>query len=83
MHQVRCMAAILFLIGNGLEQPSVINHMLDVERCPRKPQYGMAAAEPLTLYDCEFEGVEWERDQRAYEKVVAHFQSMWTMRMVQ
>ena len=83
MHQVRCMAGILFLIGNGLEQPSVIDHMLDMERCPRKPQYGMAAAEPLVLYDCEFEGLEWECDQRTYEKVVAHFQSLWTTRMVQ
>ena len=83
MHQVRCMAAVLFLIGNGLEQPSLIDHMLDMERCPRKPQYGMAAAEPLILYDCEFEGLEWECDQRSYEKVVAHFQSLWTTKMVQ
>ena len=83
MHQVRCMAGILFLIGNGLEQPSVVDHMLDVTRCPRKPQYGMAAPEPLILYDCEFDGLEWEWDQRAYEKVVAHFQGMWTTKMVQ
>ena len=83
MHQVRCMAAVLFLVGNGLEQPSVIDHMLDIKRCPRKPQYGMAAPEPLILYDCTFEGLEWECDQRSHEKLLAHFQSLWTTRMVQ
>ena len=83
MHQVRCMAGILFLIGNGLEQPSIINHMLDISHCPRKPQYGMAAPEPLVLYDCTFDGLEWERDQRSYEKLVIHFQHLWTTKMVQ
>ena len=77
------MAAVLFLVGNGLEQPSVVDYMLDITRCPRKPQYGMAAPEPLVLYDCTFEGLEWECDQRSYEKVVTHFQSLWTTRMVQ
>ena len=43
--QVRCMAAILFLIGHGLERSEVIDHMLDIERCPCKPQYGMASGE--------------------------------------
>lgn len=83
MHQVRCMTGILFLIGNGLEQPSIINHMLDITHCPRKPQYGMAAPEPLVLYDCTFDGLEWERDQRSYEKLVTHFQRLWTTKMVQ
>ena len=39
-HQVRCMVAVLFLIGHGLEKPDLIGHMLDIER---KPQYGMAS----------------------------------------
>ncbi len=32
MHQVRCMAGILFLIGNGLETPDIVQHMLDIEK---------------------------------------------------
>ncbi len=32
MHQVRCMAGILFLIGNGLETPDIVKHMLDIEK---------------------------------------------------
>ncbi|NXT84443.1 PUS3 synthase, partial [Zapornia atra] len=38
-HQVRCMMAILFLIGQGMEKPEVIDELLDVEKNPQKPQY--------------------------------------------
>lgn len=38
-HQVRCMMAILFLIGQGMESPEIIDELLDVEKNPRKPQY--------------------------------------------
>ena len=39
------MVAILFLVGMELEQPQVITHMLDVEKTPGKPQYGMASGQ--------------------------------------
>lgn len=38
-HQIRCMMAILFLIGQRMEKPEIIEELLDVERNPRKPQY--------------------------------------------
>ena len=76
------MMGLLFLVGNGLEQPSIIRHMLDLERCPRKPQYGMAAPEPLILFRCNFEGVVWKQDERAAEKLIAHFQQLWTQQAV-
>lgn len=82
MHQVRCMMGLLFLVGNGLEQPSVISHMLDLQRCPNKPQYGMATPEPLVLYECCFEGLEWQREERAGRKMVEHFQHLWTRQAV-
>ncbi len=41
-HQVRCMVAVLLMVGQGLEQPSVVQKLLDVERCPCKPSYSMA-----------------------------------------
>jgi tRNA pseudouridine38/39 synthase len=81
-HQVRCMAGILFLIGNRLEKMEVIDHMLDVDDCPRKPQYGMAADYPLILYDCAFEGLKWETDEYSHKKVVSHFQQLWTKKMM-
>ncbi|KAL9044431.1 MAG: hypothetical protein Q9214_002432 [Letrouitia sp. 1 TL-2023] len=53
-HQVRHMAAILFLIGQGLESPSLIDTLLDVEHMPQKPMYEMANDAPLVLEDCIF-----------------------------
>nr|GMD50137.1 tRNA pseudouridine(38/39) synthase isoform X1 [Ipomoea batatas] len=58
-HQIRCMVAVLFLIGQGFESPNVIDLLLDIERMPRKPQYIMAPEIPLVLQCCEFEGVRF------------------------
>ena len=70
--------AVLFLIGHGLEEEPVILHMLDIQRCPCKPQYGMAAPEPLVLHDCHFDNLEWEQDAGEGKKVVIQFQELWT-----
>ena len=53
-HQVRHMVAILFLIGQGLEAPGLIDELLDVNKNPQKPQYEMADDAPLVLWDCVF-----------------------------
>ena len=59
-HQVRCMMSILFLIGQKLEPPSVIDRLLDITKTPAKPNYEMASEIPLVLYDCEFDNLEWQ-----------------------
>lgn len=75
-HQVRCMTAILFLVGQGLEEPSVVTDLLDVNKTPQKPVYDMASDLPLILYDCKFPEMEWIKptsgDYKAvkYSKVV-------------
>ncbi|KAK5475400.1 pseudouridine synthase deg1 [Exophiala xenobiotica] len=53
-HQVRCMVAMLFLVGQGLEEPSLIDELLDVEKNPGRPMYEMADDAPLVLWDCVF-----------------------------
>ncbi|KFY14904.1 hypothetical protein V492_02333 [Pseudogymnoascus sp. VKM F-4246] len=53
-HQVRCMVAILFLVGQGLEKPTIIKELLDVEKSPSRPAYEMAQDSPLVLWDCVF-----------------------------
>eukprot|EP00795_Rhopilema_esculentum_P006601 gene6601-12140_t len=58
-HQVRCMVSVLFLIGLRLESSEVIDRLLDVEFCPKKPQYSMASEVPLVLYDCTFDKINW------------------------
>ena len=40
--QVRCIAAVLLLVGRGLEAPSLVACLLDVEQLPGKPQYCLA-----------------------------------------
>ncbi|RDA91684.1 hypothetical protein CP533_2333 [Ophiocordyceps camponoti-saundersi (nom. inval.)] len=53
-HQIRHMVAVLFLVGQGLEKPSVVSQLLDVEAHPCKPTYAMADEVPLVLWDCVF-----------------------------
>lgn len=53
-HQVRYMATVLFLVGLGREDVSVVDQLLDVQKTKRKPQYEMAPDEPLVLWRCGF-----------------------------
>ena len=53
-HQVRHLVAILFLIGQGLDSPSLVSDLLDVSRFPQRPKYEMASEVPLVLWDCIF-----------------------------
>lgn len=55
--QVRCIAAILLMVGRGHEKPGVVREMLDIERQPRKPQYDLAPEAPLILLGAEFDGL--------------------------
>ena len=54
-HQVRCMAALLLLVGRRAEAPSVIDALLDVAALPGKPAYEMAPEEPLLLFACGYD----------------------------
>ncbi|XP_068023383.1 tRNA pseudouridine(38/39) synthase isoform X2 [Melanerpes formicivorus] len=80
--QVRCMMAILFLVGQGAESPEVIDELLDVEKNPRKPQYSMAVEFPLVLYNCEFENLQWLYDRDVQEFNVTHLQQLWASQAV-
>lgn len=53
-HQVRSLVAILFLIGQGLESPTLIPALLDTTTNARRPKYEMASDAPLVLWDCIF-----------------------------
>ncbi|XP_002708689.1 tRNA pseudouridine(38/39) synthase [Oryctolagus cuniculus] len=76
-HQVRCMMAILFLIGQGMEKPDIIDELLNVEKNPQKPQYSMAVEFPLVLHDCKFENIKWIYDQEVQQFNVTHLQQLW------
>ncbi|PSR87034.1 pseudouridine synthase [Coniella lustricola] len=53
-HQIRCMVAILFLIGQGLEPVSLVSTLLDTAKQPCRPNYVLADDAPLVLWDCLF-----------------------------
>lgn len=48
-HQVRCMVAVLLMVGARLEAPHVVDSLLDVATVGGKPAYDMAPEEPLVL----------------------------------
>lgn len=70
-HQVRSLIAVLFLIGQGLEPPSLISSLLDISANPTRPKYEMASDAPLVLWDCIFphaDEVEASEDrEKGYE----------------
>jgi tRNA pseudouridine38/39 synthase len=79
-HQVRCMMAILFLVGQKLEEPEIVRDLLNVEKFPNKPEYEMANDIPLVLYDCVYDGLEWqypEEGSRSREKMLKDLFSTW------
>lgn len=53
-HQVRHIVAILFLVGQRLEPPSIVTDLLDAKNNPRRPTYEMAIDTPLVLWNCIF-----------------------------
>ncbi|KAG5642476.1 hypothetical protein DXG03_002754 [Asterophora parasitica] len=66
-HQVRHIMAVLFMVGHGQEEPSVVTNLMNVEEglepnatetvnC--KPEYQMAYALPLLLWDCGYPEAE-------------------------
>ncbi|XP_058251588.1 tRNA pseudouridine(38/39) synthase [Hemibagrus wyckioides] len=81
-HQVRCMMAVLLLIGQKLEAPDVINQLLDVKNNPRKPQYSMAVDYPLVLYECHFDGLRWISEPEEESHVLSSLLQHWTQTAV-
>jgi tRNA pseudouridine38/39 synthase len=70
-HQVRHMAAVLFLVGQGLEPPSVVDDLLDIESTPGRPMYEMASDIPLVLWDCIFKNEDISSQEDALNWICA------------
>ncbi|KAF9893146.1 hypothetical protein FE257_012557 [Aspergillus nanangensis] len=70
-HQVRHMVSVLFLVGQGLEKPSIVSDLLDISQNPRKPAYFIASDAPLVLWDCIFPNEESDVRKDALEWVYA------------
>uniref|UniRef100_A0A0D9VUL7 tRNA pseudouridine synthase n=1 Tax=Leersia perrieri TaxID=77586 RepID=A0A0D9VUL7_9ORYZ len=82
-HQVRCMVAVLFLIGQGLESPCVVDSLLDITKTPRKPQYNMAPEIPLILRSCLFDEVNFLCSSEARIALIEHLKDEYHQYMLQ
>lgn len=84
-HQVRHIMAILLLVGSGLEPPSIVSQLMNTaedletphgdERyilLNRKPEYQMADALPLMLWECGYDEslLDWRTSNQPPETMV-------------
>ncbi|XP_066903863.1 tRNA pseudouridine(38/39) synthase [Halyomorpha halys] len=81
-HQVRCIVAVLLLIGRKLEKPSVFYDLLNIGENPRKPQYPMAHPIGLNLFLTEFECGNWILDEEEIIRVIETLQKHWTLNAI-
>ncbi|AYU80955.1 pseudouridine synthase / TruA [Leishmania donovani] len=79
-HQIRCIMEVLFLVGRGLEVPSVVQTLL--ERGDRKPTYPLADGTPLVLWDCGFDNVQWQMSHCAFHAMEQELQDISTALLI-
>lgn len=72
-HQVRCMVAVLFLVGQRKEPPSTVSELLDLAVYPARPNYEMASDAPLLLYDIGYDDVQWVHPASALGSIGAEW----------
>jgi tRNA pseudouridine38/39 synthase len=75
-HQIRCMVFILFLIGKGQEEASIIDDLLDLKKYPQRPGYELAPEVNLILYDCFYENVDLTPDYDQAFKIFSHYRDI-------
>lgn len=94
-HQIRCIMAVLLLVGQELEKPTIIKELLDVNKNPCKPNYQIAHFVPLNLYHCEYKHQteeakrqmddetsdlsEWIYDKFNLQRVIETLQGQWCL----
>ncbi|CAF0906554.1 unnamed protein product [Adineta ricciae] len=77
-HQIRCIVAILLLIGQEKEDVQLVKELLNIEKYPCTPNYQIASELPLILFDCQFNNVEWICDHSSLRMTIAHLQRHWS-----
>lgn len=75
-HQVRCMAAVLFMVGRQEEEIGIVEQLLDLDQFSRKPQYKMAPDLPLLLHSCNFDDLRFERSDSARKSLLLHVEDL-------
>lgn len=92
-HMIRCIVAVLMLVGQNRESPDIVKELLDIETNCKKPQYSLASEIPLNLFTCNFREEQqsevevqdsntemlnkWIFDEEALRDVIIDLQENW------
>ncbi|CAM9801644.1 unnamed protein product [Chrysoparadoxa australica] len=76
-HMVRCMVSVLFMVGEGKEEASVINEMLDINKVPGRPLYKLAPDLPLVLHNCGYRSLDFSYSPAVLWRLQGHVGDMW------
>jgi tRNA pseudouridine38/39 synthase len=76
-HQIRCIAEIIFMVGNEFESPTIITELLDIEKNPGKPGYNYADEKPLVLHDCAFPKLQFGYSVQNLWTVACQLEKQW------
>jgi tRNA pseudouridine(38-40) synthase len=76
-HMVRCIMALLLMIGEGEEDPDAVTALLDIDNMPAKPHYKMAPELPLVLHECGFDNMRINLQPPVLWTLTGHYESLW------
>lgn len=78
--QVRLMMSVLVLIGNGSEDLSIIDKLLDTENVQGRPSYSSVSGMPLLFYEAEYreDDIDWRYDMDALKATASIMGELWT-----
>ena len=76
-HMVRCIMALLFMVGEGEEKPECVTALLNIESMPAKPHYKMAPELPLVLHECGFDNMNIFMQPSVLWTLTTHFEDLW------
>eukprot|EP00611_Tribonema_gayanum_P022810 TRINITY_DN4663_c0_g2_i3.p1 TRINITY_DN4663_c0_g2~~TRINITY_DN4663_c0_g2_i3.p1 ORF type:complete len:323 (-),score=144.61 TRINITY_DN4663_c0_g2_i3:82-1050(-) len=76
-HMVRYMMAVLYMVGDGAEEPEAAARLLDMSLYPQKPHFMMAPDAPLVLHDCLYDRLDFQWQPENLWRLQAHLEAQW------
>lgn len=75
-HMVRCIMAVLLMVGEHDEAPEVVKTLLNIEKFPSKPSYRMAPEDPLVLHECGYDNLVISTLPKNLWNLTAHYEAL-------
>lgn len=80
-HQIRCIMTVIFLVGCGKEQPEIVRDLLDINKCPSRPNYNRASPLALCLFECEYDSTDlpmgWIHSAESLRDLTRRLNRLW------